>query len=181
MHGVLDGKRIELGCLKTPIATAIVPLLSRRLVRTQAVAVLPFGSSHGSGENQPKTMTEIFVNLFGDGEDGDRIGDYLSAEKVYLQHPRFPDTGYEYKNPHILSRPANPVITQTTVTGGIDIKSRKQAEESKTPVLTTEAMNLLDGISESVILDEEDANWRLTTPLMKYVYDLYSPSTPNYS
>jgi hypothetical protein len=34
-------------------------------------------------------------------------------------------------------------------------------------------MNLLDGISESVILGEEDANWRLTTPLMRYVYDLY--------
>jgi hypothetical protein len=130
VHGVLDGKPFELGSLETHIATAIVPLLSRRLVRTQAVAMLPFRSSNRLEENQPKAMIEIFVNLFGEQEDGDRIGDYLSAEKVYLQHPRFPDAGYEYKNPHILSQPTNPIITQTTLTGGIDIKSRKQAEES---------------------------------------------------
>ncbi|KAF8247360.1 hypothetical protein K440DRAFT_601314 [Wilcoxina mikolae CBS 423.85] len=168
VHGVLDGECIELGCLETSIATAIAPLLSRRLVRTQAVADLPLKFGHRRGKQSQTITMEIYVNLFGDREHGGLIGHYLSEETVYLQNPRFPDSGYEYNNPQMLSRPTKPVITQTTLTGGINIKSRKVTEKNETPVLTTEAINLFDSIWESAIIDEEDANWRIKTPLMSH-------------
>jgi hypothetical protein len=109
---------------------------------------------------------EIFLNIFGSLEFAAAVGEYLSSNAVYLQHPKYPESGYCYKNPQIFSTCFDGIITETTQTGGIPAPS---VEGSIFTSGIPAVLDLFNNLFKSAVLDEMSGGARLKTDLMRQV------------
>lgn len=161
-----------LGTLENPLSLAIIPLLNFSLARMQALMLLPLVSS-SERRKTPRAGTlrlDIVINIYGNQKHTTRIGRFLAQSKIFLQHPKFPEPGHLYKNPHFLSKPrALALITESTPTGGVTpIEVAKESSETEKQANTTELSKIFDGLWESEALSEHPGSWRLKTPLLRY-------------
>ncbi|KAL6247842.1 hypothetical protein RBB50_005190 [Rhinocladiella similis] len=62
-------------------------------------------SSHGTSEKKTRSGYQGRINVYGSSSVRGEVGRILSAEKLYLQHPKCGRAGVEYKNPHMLHYP----------------------------------------------------------------------------
>jgi SWI/SNF-related matrix-associated actin-dependent regulator of chromatin subfamily A3 len=62
-------------------------------------------SSSKSDKARPGRQSELQITIYGFGKDTEAIGSLLSANDLYLQHPRQSDPSKTYSNPHYLARP----------------------------------------------------------------------------
>lgn len=130
----------------------------------QALIIPPFKFATDSGRRKrPPGSTQkldIVINLYGSQAHTTLVGRFLSESGIFLQHPRFPEPGHMYKNPHFLSRPgALALFTECTPTGGVTVILTSTADLSK----------IFDGLWEADTLNEQDGDQRLATPLLRYI------------
>ncbi|KAF8244002.1 hypothetical protein K440DRAFT_29880 [Wilcoxina mikolae CBS 423.85] len=156
-----------MGSVDPSIKTVLLPLLDRPALslRIQGVALLPLNFTQA----RSKVKLEIFLNIFGVSEFGELVGKYLSDNKVFLQHPKYPEAGFPYRNPQIISKRFNAVITENTLTGGIPVIPNNPAMEScVVSARPAELLEFFNNIYKSAILDEVCGNWRLKTQLLSH-------------
>ncbi|KAF8545103.1 SNF2 family N-terminal domain-containing protein [Trichophaea hybrida] len=156
-----------LGSVDQSITTVLLPLINRPALnlRIQGVA-LP---SLKFTQTRSKVKLEVFLNIFGVSEFGELVGKYLSDNKVFFQHPKYPEAGFPYKNPHIISKRFSAVITENTLTGGIPVLSDNPTLEScAVSARLAEPLEFFNNIYKSAILDEVCGNWRLKTQLLSH-------------
>lgn len=156
----------RLGTIEASNAAVIAPLLSRRLIRLQAIALLPLNFNQTKQKSRNETIG-IFLNFFGQADTGNDIGTYLSDNSVFLQHPKFPEAGFLYKNPH-LAEPHGihgvPIVTENTLTGGV---SRKAPDICIVPSGAGELLDVFDNVFKSAVLEEVCGDPSLCTELMR--------------
>jgi hypothetical protein len=70
-------------------------------------------------------QSKLQIVIYGFEEDGKTIGCLLSANGLYLQHPRRYDLSKKYFNPHYLARPGreNHLLAYTATEGYLDSSS----------------------------------------------------------
>jgi hypothetical protein len=157
----------SLGVIEPAVHMVLAPLIIGSLVRIQPVLLR---NTCAKPSRNKKSKIEIHLNLFGAEDIAVDIGKYLSDNRIFLQHPRYPEAGFVYKNPHILSPLFKDVLTESTFTGGIPIL-HKASELPLTCTNSAPSMDLFDiftGINKSMILDEVNGDSRLRTELLRY-------------
>jgi len=162
----LSNDATPFGTLDRSLGAIILPLLNRSMMRIQAVALLPLIYSQNRRKGGSKVTVEIVLNIFGSLEFAAAVAEYLSSNTVYLQHPKYPDSGYCYKNPQIFSSRFDGIITETTLTGGVPAPP---TEGSTVSSGITELLDLFNNIFRSAVLDEMSGDARLRTELMRQV------------
>ncbi|KAF8241748.1 hypothetical protein K440DRAFT_641261 [Wilcoxina mikolae CBS 423.85] len=153
------------GILDRSLGAVLLPLLNRSMMRIQAVAPLPLVYSQSRQKEGSKATVEIFLNIFGSLEFAAAVGEYLSSNAVYLQHPKYPESGYCYKNPQIFSTRFDGIITETTSTGGVPAPP----EDSIVTSGITAVLDLFNNVFKSAVVDEMSGGSRLKTDLMRQV------------
>jgi len=160
--------KTALGSVDPSIGTILLPLLNRSAVRIQGIALLPLNFTQVRSKVKSKIKLEIFLNTFGVPEFGELVGKYLSENRVFLQHPKYPEARFPYKNPHIISKRFDTVITENTLTGGIPVISNSPALGTcAVPAGPAELLEFFNNIYKSAILGEVCGNWRLKTQLLR--------------
>jgi len=163
---------ILLGSLERSLARVIIPLFDAKLVRTQALVLFP--EEVKTGDLQSSAKPQVLLNLYGNHDSGNRIGRFLSKNMVFLQHPKYPDEGLRYINPHILMTPGETIpITRSTETGGVlpPPKRRNPAWDSAVAINSLSASMLadsLDGLWDAEILPGNAPILDLLTPLLRW-------------
>ncbi|KAI5858908.1 SNF2 family N-terminal domain-containing protein [Tricharina praecox] len=158
-----------LGHIEQNIRTTLHSLLVRDLVRIQGVALLPFGYNQVRSKSNQKVTTEVYLNVFGPPEVAAPVGRFLSDNSVFLQHPIFPEPGFAYKNPHLISKCYSGIITECTATGGVPVIPNKPVLNNCTAVLeATELLDFFNNIGKAAIMDEVHGDHNLKTPLMSH-------------
>lgn len=92
-----------LGLLDAHTAAGINNLLEHHQVRLQAFIPVPRSKKIRKpvGDNLP-----IFISVYGSESLFEAIGDILSNNKIFLQHPQHNEPHVQYKNPHFLTIPS---------------------------------------------------------------------------
>lgn len=164
------------GTLEIFLEKVLLLLFNASLARMQALIIPPFNFTNDSGRRKrPSGSTQkldIVINLYGSQAHATLVGRFLSEAGIFLQHPKFPEPGHMYKNPHFLSRPgALALFTQCTPTGGVtDIKTTQDRLEMETPASRTDLSKIFDGLWETDTLDEHNGDQRLATPLLRCIF-----------
>jgi hypothetical protein len=115
----------------------------------------------------PKSR-RLCILLYGFQRDSETIGQALSENNIYLQHPPSYDPSVVYSNPHYLARPGSaPSFTQTTsrVLGNSARSSQIHDECVRNEIL--QALDTADGPQNFSALE---ASGRLCTTLKTYVF-----------
>lgn len=100
-----------LGCLDSRTSKILEPLLDRSLVRVQGLVE---GVSHGKGNLESNFL--VYLNIYTNRTTIQKIGEYLAANRVYLQHPFSPVPDIPYENPHFLTKPGTMLTTSSFCT-----------------------------------------------------------------
>jgi hypothetical protein len=157
-----------LGRVESSVGIVLLPLLEKSVVRVQGVTLLPLSFSKKQAKGSSTVPLGIFLNIFGSLEFAEAVGSYMSANAIFLQHPKYPDSGYPYKNPHIFSRRFENIITENRATGGIPAPSKSQSAEPCTVVSEiVDPLDFFENIFKSTTLEEVNADWRITTELLR--------------
>jgi SWI/SNF-related matrix-associated actin-dependent regulator of chromatin subfamily A3 len=79
---------------------------------------LPGGSTRQNGRRRGKSSQSWFLNIIVYGREGleEKVGEYLSKRKMYLQDPLGCERCVPYRNPHIIQ----PDSGETVMTGSFD-------------------------------------------------------------
>jgi hypothetical protein len=122
---VRDGKE-ALALIDPTIGIVLHPLLERAMVHVQAIALLPLKPSGIQAKAGSKVCWGSFLNIFGRREHAEAVGKFLSDNSIYLQHPKCPEAGYPYMNPHLVTRRYDNIITENNLAGGIPDSIHRQ-------------------------------------------------------
>lgn len=164
------------GRLPASLSVVLLPLLGFSLVRMQALTFPPFEEViERQGKRQAQAQNiKIFINIYGDSTIRSKIGLFLSKNSVFLQHPKFPEPGHPYRNPHFLSRPGSIIyITKPTLTGGV-IPVDNLIRDTKDEVSVHASLShIFDGLCGSTTQGKLLGDKRyLKSPLYEYVQRL---------
>jgi SWI/SNF-related matrix-associated actin-dependent regulator of chromatin subfamily A3 len=115
----------------------------------------PEGGSRQNGRRRGKPTQSWFLNiiLFGGEDLGERLGEYLSKHKMYLQDPLGCERCVPYRNPHIIQPdPGDTLMTDSfdSALGDIEIERLEagpdllaQLMEDDIPLPETEAPDIV--------------------------------------
>jgi SWI/SNF-related matrix-associated actin-dependent regulator of chromatin subfamily A3 len=56
----------------------------------------------GKANKQRDSIIQVDVNVYGPSTVREHVGQILSSDRLYLQHPKYRDTDFDYQNPHML-------------------------------------------------------------------------------
>jgi len=166
-----------LGEVDPSLGISLWPLLDQSLVRIQGIALLPLSSSKTQYRSKASSniTVEIILNVFGSSESVQALGEYFSDNYIFLQHPIYPEAGYSYTNPHIISRRFD-TITENSRAGGVPVVSTVENWTASAPIKLVDVFN---NISRAAILDELCGDWRLKTKLLRFVSTAYLHHLPD--
>lgn len=171
----IGSENVVIGTLETFLSKALLLLFNSSRARMQALIITPFKFASDLGRRKrPSGSTQkldIVINIYGIQAHTTLVGRFLSEAGIFLQHPKFPEPGHMYKNPHFLSRPGALVLfTESTLTGGITaVKATEKCLETEPLANTTDLSKIFDGLWEASTLGEHNGDWRLLTPLLRYI------------
>ena len=156
----------QVGEIEVP---SLIPLLQRSLVRVQPVAAYPIQvrkdpkSKHRSPKN---TGFEIWLNLYGSKHTAAACGSFLSKNDMYLQHPEFPQPGFLYNNPHLLSARFS-ITTRCEIQGGLQLQGSIPTEHLVAPT-EDDILEVFSRLGTSKDLQEISGDPRITTELLSH-------------
>jgi SWI/SNF-related matrix-associated actin-dependent regulator of chromatin subfamily A3 len=156
-----------MGIIDGSAEAVLLPLLEKSLLRVQGVALLPLDFSEKQSKGSKTVTSDIFLNVFGRPEFADAVGLFLSDNGLFLQHPKYPEGGYRYQNPHVFSRRFENVITENTITGGLPVLSTVRATDTSVSSAPGEILDFFDNVFKFAVLEEARADWRITTELLR--------------
>lgn len=165
---------LVVGYLTASLSPVLLPLLELCLVRMQALTFPPFQEVRGQQGRKRRARAEdinIFINIYGDPAVRSRIGLFLSKNSLFLQHPKFPESGRPYLNPHILSRPGAAVhTTESTLTGGVTpVDNKNRDTEDEVSIRVASLSHVFDELCGSESQDEIYGDERyLKTSLLEH-------------
>jgi len=113
-----------------------------------------------SEEKNPHWNLEI--NIYGPLELKKKVGDELSAKKVYLQQPRFVHQNLSVQNPHFITFP-NIIIEPKELTESGSALPSFDAHQ----ISNTDFCEILGRLDHSEELTPAPVNFRHTTPLLE--------------
>lgn len=164
------------GYLPHSLSVVLLPLMvDFPLVRMQTLTFSPFEEvteRQGKRSRGQARNIRIFINIYGNPTIRSRIGLFLSKNSVFLQHPKFPEPGYPYRNPHVLSRPGATIyITKSILTGGVTPEDNSIMDtKDEVSVHLASLSHIFDDLCGSKTQGELPGDMRyLKTPLLKYV------------
>ena len=148
-------------------------LLDRSLVRIQAVSpkppVIDFAKAKSRSTTQLVTM-KVYLNLYSSPKSAPTCGAFLGANRIFLQHPEFPDSEIPYWNPHIFSEEFS-ITTRCEPQGGIKtlIAPEKAVYASIKDVSAADALQMFGNLDGGVGFEPVAADPRIRTALMELV------------
>lgn len=159
------------GKLDETTTSILGSLIEGSYVRIQAIVLLPLQPRVTRLRQVQRSTVDIILNLYGKPGDVNAVGIFLSDNKIFLQHPKYPQPGFIYKNPHLFSKRFDGFITQATVSGGVELD--RQIPDA--PVLasmtntvhTTDVLSFFNNLFDRSVLAEIHGDSRLQTKLLK--------------
>ncbi|KAF2848795.1 hypothetical protein T440DRAFT_556368 [Plenodomus tracheiphilus IPT5] len=110
-------------------------------------------------------MLSIDLNVYGNPRSARKVGEILSAAKLFLQTPALDARGLRYDNPQYLKLPGVPhvrMVDESKET--VDEPTQERQEE----VSRSEIDSILDHLPQPRFLREVSTSDRIRTPLMSY-------------
>jgi hypothetical protein len=89
----------SLGLLESRFGKPLSALTRDYRVRLESFAIGKRSKAGGA------PIKSICIIVYGFRHDYDTLGDFLSQNELFLQHPQYNDDSVEYDNPHYLTRP----------------------------------------------------------------------------
>lgn len=112
-----------------------------------------------------KNSDTLAVTVYGLRDDGESVGDLLSAKEYFLQQPEQWDSAAPYVNPQYLVRPGS----EFQAYGATELDSRSNQVSKADPVAKSKFNAILDSASGPTKFTEVQATNRLTTELKPWV------------
>ena len=146
-------------------AVALETLRDLPSIRLEAVLL-------GGGVNTPiqqyrkgkMTVFTISINIYGSEKVAEDVGKRLSKARTYLQHPTTLNESVPYKNPHYYD------IAGLAKSGTHYISQSSGGEEQPAPLL--DMTKIFEEVAHSRKLPSKEADWHITTTLLKCVSSL---------
>ncbi|CAM1506220.1 Fc.00g058610.m01.CDS01 [Cosmosporella sp. VM-42] len=96
----------EFGCLRQPITRALKPLLERKDLDFEAIALLDLLRKRiNRADKAGDAIVPVDINVYGPRDKLDDIGKKFSSQKIWLQRPRYHKKNILYENPHVIRFP----------------------------------------------------------------------------
>ena len=161
---------MALGILRDNIFKSFSPILQReRALHLEAVAVTRVICDRiGKINKASDRIVKVDINVYGARRDAQRIGEDLSAKKLWLQRPdkaRFP-----YENPHVISFPGMEHVSASmndVQAGGGAANSNPRTEEERVQQMVSEVHDSLQRANE---LETTSGDRRLKPQLLECVF-----------
>lgn len=153
---------------KIPVLRA---LLDCSLVRIQAVSpkppVIDFEKATPRSTTQLVKM-KIYLNLYSSPKSASKCGAFLGANRIFLQHPEFPDSEIQYRNPHVFSEEFS-ITTRCESQGGIQtlIAPDKPVDSLVKDVSAVDALQMFGNLDGGEEFEAMAADPRIRTVLME--------------
>ena len=155
----------DVAVINSRTAAALETLRDLPSIRLEAVLL-------SGGVNTPiqqyrkgkSTVFPISINIYGSEKVAQDLGKRLSKAHTYLQHPITLNESIPYKNPHYYDIPG------LAKAGTHYISQSSEREEQQVPVL--DMTKIFEDVAHSRKLSSQDADWHISTPLLKYISSL---------
>lgn len=137
-----------LGLLDAHTATGLTNLLEEQVVRLQA-----FIAPQRKKSQQIRGGVPTLINIYGSERAFEAVGNILSENELFLQHPEGKEPHIDYKNPHFLTIPN--ISSSATI---------RKADE-----VVDEVTTLFEEV-EHQELSQIEPGRGVKTPLLRYFY-----------
>jgi hypothetical protein len=102
----------------------------------------------------------VEINVYGASNVSRTVGKLLSQGGLYLQHPRYCDSGVKYENPQVISFSQLP-------SSSLRLPTPLLSPEAYPDTPSVDMMTVLDGVHQNGCLRIADIDERIATPLLR--------------
>ena len=162
-HTLQSSGGISFAILDSSTSHVLKMLGQTAKARSQAAYTSHMEGSSSTASRPPKSkaFVDISVNIYVAPLHAKAIGDVLSKERRFLQHPDIIDAGIDYVNPQYLVFPGQPSQLNDKV--GM---ARKRAPSAQ--ALASEVEDILNSLDEVQGHIDNHLSDKILTPMLKY-------------